>query len=347
MSMNNITHIVVHYSATYPDQHIGVKELDAMHKKRGWKGVGYHYVIKRDGTVQKGRPDDEVGAHVANQNSGKLGICWIGGIDRASGSNVGVDNRTAAQTAALIKLIKDLLVKHPQAKVVGHRDLAATLCPGFDVIPWWHSVMHPGVPKPVAKPAREYTRDEIRDVQRMLLKHGYVQVGGIDGLVGDNTRGAVRDFRDKNELPPGSHIDDDLIIALKRPDAVRPVISPERANAKLKDLRKDGSKIVSGTDWQKIGSTVVVGGSAAGGIYEEVTEPKAGDILTDSSEQVGQVVEALGPFQSLFHLFMDWIWVPITVIAVIVGWKAFSIARARLQDHREGNTSVVNKPKQE
>ena len=56
-SMSNITHIVLHYSATFEDQNLTVKDIDAMHKKRGWKGVGYHYVIRRDGVVEKGRPE--------------------------------------------------------------------------------------------------------------------------------------------------------------------------------------------------------------------------------------------------------------------------------------------------
>lgn len=140
MSMKNITHVVLHYSATYDHLNLGVKDIDAMHKKRGWKGCGYHYVIKLDGTVERGRPETEVGAHVGGQNSGKIGICCIGGLKTASGAYKGLDTRTPAQVAAQIALIKDILKRHPGAKVVGHRDLAATQCPGFDVRPWWAGV---------------------------------------------------------------------------------------------------------------------------------------------------------------------------------------------------------------
>lgn len=135
-----ITHVVVHYSATYPDQNITAADIDRMHKNRGWSGIGYHYFIRRDGTIENGRPEDQIGAHVGGQNTGKIGICWAGGIERKTGANVGVDNRTEAQTDALIWLIRDLLSRYPDAKVVGHRDLAATQCPGFDVKPWWASV---------------------------------------------------------------------------------------------------------------------------------------------------------------------------------------------------------------
>lgn len=147
-----ITRITHHYSATYADQDIGVKEIDAMHKARGWSGVGYHYVIRRDGTIEKGRPDTERGAHVKNHNTGNLGICCIGGLDRATGPNVGVDNRTMAQKVAALQLTRDLLAKHPGAEVLGHRDLAATRCPGFDVRKWWAEA---NTAKPSDIPAKE------------------------------------------------------------------------------------------------------------------------------------------------------------------------------------------------
>jgi len=142
-----IRFIVVHYSATPRGRPVTVEEIDGWHKARGWKGIGYHYVIYLDGSVHKGRPDNVVGAHVANHNTGALGICWIGGtVDGKS-----ADTRTPAQTASLIALIKRLLAEHPGAKVVGHRDMpgAATECPGFDVIPWWASVVNaPAAPAP-------------------------------------------------------------------------------------------------------------------------------------------------------------------------------------------------------
>lgn len=140
MSNSPIRRIVLHYSATYPDQDLGVADIDKMHRDRGFNGVGYHYVIKRDGTVQKGRADNVVGAHVSGHNTGSLGICCIGGIERATGPNVGVDNRTEAQKAATVHLVRGLLAKYVGAEVVGHRDLTATQCPGFDVRSWWATV---------------------------------------------------------------------------------------------------------------------------------------------------------------------------------------------------------------
>src|SRR5690606_4621827 len=146
--MTKITHIVVHYSATYADQNLTVKDIDKMHRDRGWQMVGYHYVIRRDGVVEQGRPESMVGAHVGGQNTGKIGICCIGGLERATGPNKGVDNRTPQQIESLIKLIRDLHKRYPGAKVVGHRDLAPTQCPGFDVQAWWAKVQKKAVPAP-------------------------------------------------------------------------------------------------------------------------------------------------------------------------------------------------------
>jgi len=148
MSMANITHVVVHYSATYEDQNLTRADIDRMHKARGWKMVGYHYVIRRDGTVEIGRPETMVGAHVGGQNTGKIGICCIGGLNRATGPNVGVDNRTPEQIESLVKLIRDIRKRHPRVEVVGHRDLAATQCPGFDVRVWWAKVQKQAAPAP-------------------------------------------------------------------------------------------------------------------------------------------------------------------------------------------------------
>ena len=146
-----ITHIVLHYSATYPDQDIGAAEIDVMHRQRGFKKIGYHYVIRWDGRVEQGRKETEVGAHVKGKNTGKLGICCIGGLERKTGPDVGVDNRTPEQIAATIRLVRELLQRYPGAKVVGHKDLAPTQCPGFDVASWWAKVNTP-LPVPVPEP---------------------------------------------------------------------------------------------------------------------------------------------------------------------------------------------------
>jgi N-acetylmuramoyl-L-alanine amidase len=144
----NFDTLVVHYTATYEEQDIGVKEIDAMHRARGWSGIGYHHLIRLDGAHEPGRSEAKIGAHVAGQNTGKLGLVTVGGLRRTSGPSIGVDTRTPEQLRTQIKLIEDKLREYPTIKrVVGHNELAATLCPAYKGSAWWDSVRFGG-PKP-------------------------------------------------------------------------------------------------------------------------------------------------------------------------------------------------------
>lgn len=135
--MRDIDTIVVHYSATYEDQNLTVADIRRMHLARNFNDVGYHWVVGRDGTVWKGRDEATIGAHVVGHNTKSIGICGIGGLNRATGPNKGVKNWTPVQEAAILKLLDEVSARYPRAKVVGHKDLAATQCPGFDVRDWW------------------------------------------------------------------------------------------------------------------------------------------------------------------------------------------------------------------
>ena len=81
--MSNIKYIIVHCSYTPDNMDIGVETIDRWHREKGWMGCGYHAVIKRDGTVELGRPLDKNGAHVKGMNSSSKGICLIGGMNRS------------------------------------------------------------------------------------------------------------------------------------------------------------------------------------------------------------------------------------------------------------------------
>lgn len=133
--------IVIHYSATYPDAHVDRNVIDRWHRDRGFREVGYHWIITRDGTLQEGRPEGTLGAHVRGHNSSTIGICWAGGLERATGPEVGVWNPTPEQEACLVRLIRDIQNRHPSAtRVLGHNDLVSTQCPGLpigDVSEWW------------------------------------------------------------------------------------------------------------------------------------------------------------------------------------------------------------------
>lgn len=134
--MREIKYIVVHCAATKPSQDIGVAEIRDWHVKgNGWRDVGYHYIIRRDGRVEDGRPIAQAGAHVAGYNSNSIGVCLVGGVDDKGQPEA---NYTSAQWEALKSKLRALKQQFPQAAIQGHRDFpkVAKACPCFDVIPW-------------------------------------------------------------------------------------------------------------------------------------------------------------------------------------------------------------------
>lgn len=128
--MRTINKIIVHCAATPEGKDFTVADITRWHKARGFRTIGYHYVIYRDGSVHTGRAESEAGAHVSGHNSHSIGVCYIGGI--ASDGKTPKDTRTDAQKAALVALLKRLKAKYPAAAILGHRDLAAKACPSFD-----------------------------------------------------------------------------------------------------------------------------------------------------------------------------------------------------------------------
>jgi len=91
-----------------------------MHRARGWKKIGYHYVVYRDGSVHEGRPVNEVGAHVYGHNANSIGVVYVGGV--AKDGKTAKDTRTPAQRRALTDLLRKLKKQYPGARICGHRD---------------------------------------------------------------------------------------------------------------------------------------------------------------------------------------------------------------------------------
>ena len=126
--------IIVHCAATKPSMDIGASDIDRWHRERGWLKIGYHFVIKRDGTVETGRELEEVGAHAKGHNAISVGICMVGGL---SEDNEPETNFTADQWSSLENLVDDLKEKYPDANVIGHNDISSKACPTFNVGEWY------------------------------------------------------------------------------------------------------------------------------------------------------------------------------------------------------------------
>lgn len=125
--------IIIHCSATKPTMDIGRKEIDQWHKARGWNCIGYHDVIRRDGSTEDGRPYDVIGAHVNGWNSTSVGICLVGGVDEHGEPQ---DNFTKEQYAALKSRLKFYKALYPNAEIKGHNYFANKACPSFDWKTW-------------------------------------------------------------------------------------------------------------------------------------------------------------------------------------------------------------------
>ena len=144
----NISRIFVHCTGTREGQDVDAATIRAWHKARGWRDIGYHFVIRLDGTIERGRPENQVGSHARGFNTGSVALVYVGGLD-AQGQPK--DTRTPAQIEAMRKLVGDLTAVYPGAEVLGHRDISPDkdgdgvvephewlkACPCFDVRRWW------------------------------------------------------------------------------------------------------------------------------------------------------------------------------------------------------------------
>lgn len=118
-SRRQIDGIVIHCTATKPGQDLTVADVRKMHKQKGWSDIGYHYLIRLDGRIEKGRDVDIIGAHVSGHNAHTIGVCYVGGLD-ATGKPY--DTRTYNQKQSLLNLLKMLRVAYHKATIKGHRD---------------------------------------------------------------------------------------------------------------------------------------------------------------------------------------------------------------------------------
>ena len=137
MARKTTDYIVVHCAATKPSMDIGVKDIDRWHRARGFLCVGYHKVIRRDGSIEDGRAITAAGAHVKGYNHCSVGICLAGGVKEKDGKTP-ENNFTDEQFTSLKKLLNELRTIYPNAVICGHRDMPNVhkACPSFDVKAW-------------------------------------------------------------------------------------------------------------------------------------------------------------------------------------------------------------------
>jgi N-acetyl-anhydromuramyl-L-alanine amidase AmpD len=146
-----ITEVVVHWTATYLDQFIQAQDIDRVHKEKGLSSIGYHFVILRDGTLQRGRPINQIGSHAVNHNTYTIGLAFVGGINLTSAQaallggyeKVSSDSRyasinslTSEQMQTFHMFMKSFFQAYPYGQAFGHNDIEprSKIDPGFDVV---------------------------------------------------------------------------------------------------------------------------------------------------------------------------------------------------------------------
>ena len=131
MPADSVSYLIIHCSATREDRDYTPEQLKHDHLQRGFIDVGYHFYIRKDGSVTQHRRLNEVGAHCRPFNRCSIGICYEGGLDSNGKPK---HTRTLAQRGSLVKLLIELKQKFPKAAIRGHCEMPGAIpkeCPNF------------------------------------------------------------------------------------------------------------------------------------------------------------------------------------------------------------------------
>jgi N-acetylmuramoyl-L-alanine amidase len=130
-----VKYLTIHCAATPEGRHVTHEQITEWDKAK-FGQTSYHWVIEVDGSMHRTLRDDQKGAHVGEANTGNIGICYIGGMDK--GMKQPKDTRTDAQKKSLLTLIRTYKERYPGIIIRGHRDWPGTrkACPSFDVAAW-------------------------------------------------------------------------------------------------------------------------------------------------------------------------------------------------------------------
>lgn len=142
MPRKTTDYVIIHCAATRPSMDIGFREIDKWHRARGFLSCGYHFVIRRDGTIETGRRIMEPGAHARGYNHKSIGICMVGGVSEDD-VNVPEDNFTDEQWTSLETLyrqIRSMPEFDDGMSWIGHNEVSQKACPSFDVQQWVQSI---------------------------------------------------------------------------------------------------------------------------------------------------------------------------------------------------------------
>lgn len=207
--------IVLHHAASNGS----VEGIHAGHKGKGWIGIGYHFYVRKDGSVYRGRPEEWIGAHAVGYNTG-IGICAEG--------NFMNDTMGDAQKRSIIEVIAYLLGKYGSLPIYRHKDVNATACPGtnypFDEIVKSAAELG-GVDAEtvVDSTLRNGCAGEaVEELQKKLIQLRY-DCGGVDGIFGSQTEAAVKKFQSDAKITVDGIVGDETVAAIEKAMKAVPV----------------------------------------------------------------------------------------------------------------------------
>lgn len=116
---NSTNRIIIHHAEA---SHCTAQDIHQWHLSNGWSGAGYHFLVRKDGTVYRLRPEGKIGAHASGSNSDSIGICFEGSYM--------TETMPQAQINAGKELVAYLKQKYKISKVQAHREVCSTNCPG-------------------------------------------------------------------------------------------------------------------------------------------------------------------------------------------------------------------------
>lgn len=192
------TRIILHHAAA---KTCTAQQIHSWHLANGWAGIGYHFFVRKDGSIYRGRPEDVLGAHAGSNNYDSIGVCFEG--------NFMSEQMPAVQRQAGAELVAYLKQKYGISKVQKHSDVNATGCPGthfpFDAIAYGgepeSDVQAVELNMKVRMLRRGMQGADVKTLQAALIAYGYsCGAAGADGDFGGGTEAALRKFQTKYGL---------------------------------------------------------------------------------------------------------------------------------------------------
>ncbi len=182
-------YVVLHHAAAVA---CGPYEVDSWHKANGWSGIGYHFFVRKDGTVFRGRPIWATGAHAEGKNSESIGICAEGNYETEY-------MMPEAQKDAIKEVLRIVKLAYPQIGIKAHRQVGTTGCPGkyypmAEMMTYFNDII-----KNESEEINVTQYEELkREIDKLKIKTGYYNY--IDGNMNEAYKPTVKKLVDTGKL---------------------------------------------------------------------------------------------------------------------------------------------------